>query len=214
MAPIPAGQKILTSAPEVNTTYGGPESLKNLNTWYTLDELRGYKSYTALLTQSGEGEPTSISSGELVIGRTYTISSGAIRPHTWDFTNVGAPNNEEETSFVATGTVPNSWGNGVLNYNTGAPVVTVLENTIGNIWFLFDGEGYSIIESDNLFEEDKTWMVINGNQDGVDDFRYVMFDAFNTEQIYINTFRVNSSGVKTYYSNMLENTPIEIRVYN
>ena len=57
-------------------------------------------------------------------------------------------------------------------------------------------------------------MVINGNQDGGDDFRCVMTDANDTSKVYINTFTINSSGVKTYSSNMLVNTPIEIRVYN
>ncbi len=214
MATIPNNQKILTSAPEVNTTYGGPASLQALNTWYTMEDIantvRPYKVYTALLTQTGGDDQLILEDEPLAIGVTYQIDD----PTGGDFTNVGAPDNNQGTFFIATGTTPNSWGAATLLYNTGAPVVTVLENTIGNIWFLFDGEGYSIIESDNLFERDKTWMVINGNQDGVDDFRYVMFDAFNNKQIYINTFRVNSSGVKTYYSNMLENTPIEIRVYN
>lgn len=39
MAIIPQGQKILTTAPEVNTNYGGSASLKALNTWYTIDDI-------------------------------------------------------------------------------------------------------------------------------------------------------------------------------
>lgn len=61
MATIPGNQKILTSAPEVNTTYGGPASLQALNKWYTMDDIsntiRPYKVYTALLTQSGTDSP-------------------------------------------------------------------------------------------------------------------------------------------------------------
>jgi hypothetical protein len=39
MAIIPEGQKILNTAAEVNTTYGGPTSLKALNTWYTMNDV-------------------------------------------------------------------------------------------------------------------------------------------------------------------------------
>lgn len=39
MALIPEEQKILTTAAEVNTTYGGPDSLKALNTWYTMSDI-------------------------------------------------------------------------------------------------------------------------------------------------------------------------------
>jgi hypothetical protein len=39
MATIPNTQKILTSALDVNTTYGGPASLKELNTWYTMQDI-------------------------------------------------------------------------------------------------------------------------------------------------------------------------------
>ena len=220
MATIPSSQKILTSAPEVNTNYGGPASLQALNTWYTMEDIsntvKPYKVYTALLTQSGGDNTVTINFDDdpreaLVIGITYTITSneGGL-----DMTNIGAPNNEFGTKFVATGTTPTSWGMGSLEYNTGAPVVTVLENAIGNIWWIYDGDGYSIGTSSGLFTNGKTWMVINGNADGVDDFRYVMFDAFDNNQLNINTFRINSSGVKTPSSNMLDRTPIEIRVYN
>ena len=39
MATIPAGQKILTTAASVNTTYGGSDALKALNTWYTMQDI-------------------------------------------------------------------------------------------------------------------------------------------------------------------------------
>ena len=219
MATIPSGQKILTSAPEVNTNYGGPASLQALNTWYTMEDIsntvKPYKVYTALLTQSGGDNPgifQYLDNGALVIGVTYEI---AFYETGDDFTNIGAPSNANGVKFVATGTTAANWSGATeLNYNTGAPVVTVLENTIGNIWWIYDGDGYSIGTSSGLFTNGKTWMVINGNVDGVDDFRYVMFDAFDNNQLYINTFRINSSGVKTPSSNMLDRTPIEIRVYN
>lgn len=39
MATIPDGQKILTTAANVNTTYGGSDALKALNTWYTISDI-------------------------------------------------------------------------------------------------------------------------------------------------------------------------------
>ena len=39
MATIPNTQKILTSSADVNTTYGGPTSLKEMNTWYTMQDI-------------------------------------------------------------------------------------------------------------------------------------------------------------------------------
>jgi hypothetical protein len=116
-----------------------------------------YKVYTALLTQSGGDDPLSISEGTLTIGVTYYINDTVID---MDFTNVGAPNNNVGTYFVATGTNPN-WGTNpleaaILFYNTGAPVVTVLENTIGNIWWTYVDIGEYNINSTSLFNQNKT----------------------------------------------------------
>jgi hypothetical protein len=58
MAIIPDGQKILTTAAEVNTTYGGSASLKALNTWYTMGDI---------------ADSVSVSQGEEVV---YTVSGG------------------------------------------------------------------------------------------------------------------------------------------
>jgi hypothetical protein len=120
--------------------------------------LRPYKVYTALLTQTGGDNDTEVTSGDLTIGVTYRINVDGTDA---DFTNVGAPNNNLNTSFVATDTTPNSWGtNGSLRFNSGAPVVTVLENTIGNIWFIYGNTGKYVLNSDNLFINNKTF--ING----------------------------------------------------
>lgn len=172
-----------------------------------------YKVYTALLTQSGgdvldqldETTPTQ----NVTKGVTYTIDTAS----DGDFLNVGAPNNNTGTSFVAiNNSVPTSWGQSgaSLLFNTGAPVVTVLENTIGDIWFTYDSVGLYTINSNNLFTSGKTF-VING-----------MLNSANT------------SGFRTFYELVLENSisivlfdnagnaidgigsdfPIEIRVYN
>ena len=123
---------------------------------------RPYKVYTALLTQNGGDDIGYLQNGELTVGVTYKINFNS---DGMDFTNVGAPNNEVDTYFVATGTTPNDWGKSVdteniLEYNLGAPVVTVLENTIGNIWFQYSGEGEYRINSNSLFTANKTYTVL------------------------------------------------------
>jgi hypothetical protein len=168
-------------------------------------DLRPYKVYTALLTQSGGSSDVNITSGELVIGRTYNISA----PSSGDFTNVGAPNNNEGTWFVATGTTPNSWGTSELYYNTGAPVVTVLENTIGDVWFQYNNTGYYSIFSDSLFS-DKTWCMITMNYNGISDGYISYIYRYNADEIVILT-GITLDGSR---NNQLDNTPIEIRVYN
>ena len=128
--------------------------------------LRPYKSYTALLTQSGNSSnQQNITSGDLTIGVTYLIDDYDGQP---DFTNVGAPNNNAGTFFVATGTTPNSWGfHTNLIYYYGAPVATVLENTIGNIWFEYGATGIYNVNSNSLFTLDKTAISIDTyGQDG------------------------------------------------
>ena len=122
-----------------------------------------YKVYTALLTQTGGDNIVGFSGGDIVIGLTYEIYEAAGGAAGFDFTNVGAPNNNIGTFFVATGTTPASWGNNNigLKYNEGAPTVTVLENTIGNIWFTYEALGNYKCWSDNLFTENKTTVFIS-----------------------------------------------------
>ena len=168
-----------------------------------------YKVYTALLTQIGGNETGDIQAGNLTIGVTYQIvdNSGS----GWDFTNVGAPNNDIGTYFIATGTTPNSWGvDGQLNYNDGAPVAIILENTIGNIWFNYEGDGMYAATSDDLFTIGKTWntnvivLGVNGPAD-----RGVLYQE-NSSVLGIRT----ESDVDVPSNNILSSTPIEIRVYN
>ena len=174
---------------------------------------RPYKVYTALLTQSGENNQSQLTGGTLTIGVTYWITDDSGNP---DWTNVGAPNNMENTYFVATGTNPNSWGNNgaSLNYNTGAPVVTVLENTIGDIWFTYDFVGQYVLKGPflELIDASKIFIQIgkpNTSFAGVAGY----VDIFQVEapNMYIMTkdFDNNSSS-----NGVLSITPIEIRVYN
>jgi len=164
-----------------------------------------YKVYTALLTQTGEDDPLTILIPEpLVIGRSYLISEYQSGD---DFINVGAPSNATDVWFVATGTTPNNWTNGsYLFFDGGAPVSTVLENTIGNIWFTYVGVGTYEIKSNQLFTtENKIWGIANSGGD--DNSQYtgfvVVYDDTNTIRI------VAGNGINDHVQ-----IKLEIRVYN
>ena len=164
-----------------------------------------YKVYTALLTQSGEDDPLTLSSGAVTKGVTYYITDGS----DGDFSNVGAPSNDDSTWFVAINDeVPNNYGSALLSYNTGAPVVTVLENTIGNIWFEYVSSGNYRMSSNELFTLGKSWSVI-GPSDLINNLLYQQIFFNNIYEYDIATF---SEGNLT--NSLLFNTPIEIRVYN
>ena len=187
-----------------------------------------YKVYTALLTQSGGDGPAGNCSDDpqpLVIGVTYQIS---LNDGTGDFTNVGAPNNNIGTYFVATGTTPNNWGTPgdvCLDYNTGAPVVTVLENTIGNIYWNTDPLGtigvYWITCDNGLFANTVVTFISGGEG----------FVAGYSGSAYGNSFPLGpgtgiikqssstlilltTDSTGTLSQGMLTEYPIEIRVYN
>jgi hypothetical protein len=167
---------------------------------------RPYKVYTALLTQSGESSELYLSEGSLVIGQTYKITE--YYPGD-DFTNVGAPSNAQDMSFVATGTTPAVWTNGSSLYtNGGAPVVTVLENTIGNIWFEYKLVGVYHISSDNLFTDNKTSTFISQSDFGNTGITTVSQN--NSSLIVIVTYNYSESRT----DGILAKTAIEIRVYN
>ena len=169
-----------------------------------------YKVFTALLTQTGGSSPYNIGSGDLIIGVTYGIqdnSGGGA-----DFTNVGAPNNEVGTYFVATGTTPNSWGStGTLSYDEGAPTAIILENTIGNIWFTYLTFGEYTVNSNNLFIEDKTAV-------DIDAFSYaniLNYSFISNETIFPeNMININSQLSGGPIDSILSKNRIEIRVYN
>jgi hypothetical protein len=173
------------------------------------NQVKPYKVFTALLTQSGgDVESDKNASDEFFSGVTYYISSNTENK---DFTIYGAPNNNVGTYFLCTqnGIVPNG---AQLIYNYGAPVVTVLENTIGNVWFTYNGIGSYSINSNGPFIESKTSLNIGTLN--------TLSNAYNA-RIYgdISSYP-NSIGIQLRDSNFdatdggLYNTPIEIRVYN
>jgi hypothetical protein len=173
-----------------------------------------YKVYTALLTQSGGDNIQVINWDDdpntLTIGVTYTITEN---DNNTDFISVGSPNNNVGTSFVATSTIVNwpvgpSIGNNQVSYNTGAPVVTVLENTIGNIWFTYTGVGEYSINSNALFTINKTTQFLNSIP--VEQGCLSANNYTDENLIYLNSQNGGFDRVDGYFSN----TPIEIRVYN
>jgi hypothetical protein len=210
MAIIPADEKVFMVDKRTNTVYGGSQALQDMQQWYTMqdvaDSVQPYKVFTALVTQREGAEEVAITSGTLTIGVTYVILGN----DNADFTNVGAPNNNPGTYFIATGTTPD-WGDSeenILRFNTGAPVATVLENTIGNIVFGYGAEGVYVIGCNGLFVEDKTWYtpVIISNAASLTNGEMVWR---SDSQIRIVT---NLDG--TLADGLLSNTPIEIRIYN
>lgn len=170
-----------------------------------------YKVYTALLTQSGEDNPLSIDTGLLTIGVTYYINNPSLG---MDFTNVGSPSNNTGTYFVATGTTPNSWGagqgtsNGTLTYNIGAPIVIVLENTLGNVWFTYNDIGQYLVNSNELFINNKSFAIIGTPTESGINNNFAGIVPSGTSIFAIDV--VEEGPV----DDLLQNTPIEIRVYN
>ena len=217
MAIIPADEKVFMVDKRTNTTYGGSKALQDMQQWYTMqdvsDSIQPYKVFTALLTQSGSDSTESfIDSGDLSIGTTYYISAndGLLA----DFTNVGAPNNEMGTYFIATGTTPNSWGTfSELGYVASAPIATVLENTIGNVWFTYNGVGSYQIPFDacaliGLTLSNSTAFINNNSFSNK--IVLTIFDDGDGPLVQIYTrFDDNTDG-----DGILQNTPIEIRIYN
>ena len=170
-----------------------------------------YKVYTALLTQSGGDNYDTIYQGTTTVGVTYEISGDSDPNCGYDFTMIGAPNNNIGTMFVATRTSPNwNGGCGVLRFNTGAPVVTVLENTIGNIWFSYNGVGDYSVNSDGLFTLNKTVQFINSSL-GLDEGILIINNVNNTNSII---YLASTNSIPDRTDGYFNNTPIEIRVYN
>lgn len=187
---------------------------KGYREWLNLDQFveskipaPTYKVFTALLTQTGgngelyvyEGTPTSI-------GVTYTIAAND--DNLADFTNIGAPNNNIGTIFMATGTTPANWGTyAELAYDTNAPVATVLENTIGNIWFTYVAEG--IYKANFPIEENRYKIYVNALPNYNNDYNLI---GTYFDELGVLFITLNSSF--TQVDSLLTETPIEIRVYN
>jgi len=97
-----------------------------------------------------------------------------------------------------------------LEYNEGAPVAIVLENTIGNIWFNYNGVGDYAVNSNGLFTIDKTAISIDtGGQDG--NIAGLALIA-NTTLFGLNKFSIRTSKGGDI-DDILQKNRIEIKVY-
>jgi len=223
MAIIPADEKVFMVDKRTNTTYGGSAALQAMQEWYTMqdvaDSVQPYKVFTALLTQTGNTNPQEKNDGdELLAGITYYIDVN----DGYDFTPYGAPDNNVGTYFICNQNVTTTTGTFFnLIFNTAAPVATVLENTIGNVWFEYVAAGVYNLDSDLLFTS-KTF-IPNGTSIGPTVFNYLIESdgtgvggrGYFFYKADPGTVRVSTLiDTELFGDNVLNTTPIEIRVYN
>jgi hypothetical protein len=214
MATIANDTQFIGISPTIDLTGKKSAILNEQTIPVTMDDItstvRPYNVFTALLTQSGGDGPEwyeSFDNGALPNGFSVEISDYQLGD---DFTNIGAPSNENGVSFIINGTTAASWtGSTRLNYNTGAPVATVLENTIGNVWFTYEADGQYYLNSDGLFIESKTTQFLNNSLYPDEGFSYISNTLNTINNIIIYTIDIGYSPSNGF----LSNTPIEIRVY-
>jgi hypothetical protein len=170
-----------------------------------------YKVFSALVTQNGDGpQDDSLSNAPIQIGVTYEITQVGDGN---DWTVVGAPNNNLGTFFIATGTNP-IWGtDGELSFQNGAPVATVLENTLGNVWFNYYDEGTYRLNSEDLFTVGKT-MIIGSTFYNVDADATITLNSFYEENNTDYRIWLRSTNGNAGSNSAINHTPLEIRVYN
>ena len=180
--------------------------------------IRPYKVYTALLTQTGGDDPLQVIGdgntpgssppNNIIKDVTYTITSNT----DGDFTTFGAPNNDVGTSFVATQNVGYYTATFELDYNTGAPVVTVLENTIGNVYWSYISTGvYSGTIDEDLVTEGKQVVFSPTVTISTSDSSYFMAIENNTVDGIVGI--IITDGTDSINGGLVD-FPIEIRVYN
>ena len=95
---------------------------------------------------------------------------------------------------------------------TDAPVATVLENTLGgDITFSYEEDGWYNVISNSLFVENKTTCSISITSQ--ETYGYHLIKRISEGIIKINSVGV-SGGVYVLTDSILDNSTIEIRVYN
>jgi len=123
----PAGQVILFRSSVDGFLY-------QKNSAGTVSPASAVKTYKALLT---EAAPATITNGPLVVGVRYAITTFVAGD---DFSNVAEVEsgtiNVTGCVFIATGTTPTDYSNGSTLDSDGAPVATILENSLSGtpIW--------------------------------------------------------------------------------
>lgn len=219
MATIPSTTKFIGLAESVDTTERRSALINAESQAYTMqdvtDTVRPYKVFTALLTQSGGNDPRTMQGdggGDIssaTKGTTVEIFSNS---NNIDYSSIGAPNSNVGTYFILTQdiTLSNLDIDTIFNINTGAPVATVLENTIGNITWSYVNTGNYLATLTGAFPYDKTFITtpsqftyLDSNGSGIG----AQVSSADTINIYSLDANSNANGI-------LNGTPIEIRVYN
>lgn len=160
-----------------------------------------YKVYTALLNHL----MTQQTSGSLIVGHTYLINTVIAGD---DFYNVGFV--ELGVPFNATGTTPTSWSNST---EVADLIVTAIEldNTIGDIVWDYTAVGTYAGTLANAFTSNKTILIPLNDKLTSDGYpASVKLYIGNESIIYVSTY---SDQFTTPADGLLNNTPIEIRVY-
>ena len=92
-------------------------------------------------------------------------------------------------------------------------MATVLENTIGNIWFTNESIGNYTIKKTADWDDEKTWYGFggSGNTGVFDVYPGNQIASIEGSTLFLITLNDDFS---TPLNNQLNKTPIEIRVYN
>ena len=175
----------------------------------SLENIRGYKVYSALLTQ----QSSTISSSPLTIGEKYVISNYNAGGSFGNVAQVlsGTTLDSEGCVFIATGTTPTVWCGCTLTIiSESAPVATVLENTLGfTPEWEYITQGIYGFTQEGAFPIEKTFVYtpISFNQEFGPGFK--VYDNTSFPDTFIVGSQFFGPGDDTlYYS------PIEIKVYN
>lgn len=173
---------------------------------------KSYKVFSCLMSQdSSDVNPILISSGPLTIGATYEIDNHATGD---DFTNVGAPSNNPNVKFIATGTTPSSWdGGSTLNFIPAVPFVKILENTLGYVYFGYIADGNYNFYFSNPVDENKIQVFTTDSSDksmSAGDPINIQIDTSNMQNSPQNFVIIEQGNG----DNELWNTPLEVRLYN
>ncbi len=170
------------------------------------DEVRIFR---ALASQLGVSAINDIDDGPVEIGVSYTILGAG-----GDFSNIGAPDNNLGTSFIALNSNTPTYGASSLRYDSGAPKLIVLKNTIGNVWCTYFGVGFYVLESVSKFQDSQRakFTSIIGYSDPADGIYDVFGDyaSGNDDNFYFRTF---ARTYDTYQNGILNNELIEITIW-
>lgn len=206
-------------------------------------DVSGSQLIISLVPVLDDVQPTSMSylapSFKIGVGKINAYEYGQPR-QSFLFTEIGeidgvAPTDLQDAFDKLTTATANFNGGGAAPYKvytallnqsgTNAPVATVLENTLGYdiVWSRLNAGGYLATATEFAIEDVNKFYCNIGNRlpsgSSTDIASYIV-EASNLPVGFSSSFEVytktilNSTGVVTRGDNILEFTPIEIRVYN